>query len=137
MSSLNERYERPSLVVDRNWLYANVDISKFPKNLDKVGKWLIFGRNLDELWLKIRNSCEKGELGIGSKVSTAKSSVESDYVICVYTYDSDDREDVMLIRDKLRELGVDWEIGYKEDKKTKLSIYSKYGHKNISKYRSK
>lgn len=54
-------------------------------------------------------STENGELGHRSKVATAKRNPNArsaaTKVICVYTYDYEDTEDVKRVRGKLRELG--------------------------------
>ena len=55
-------------------------------------------------------------------------------VICVYSYDADDKEDVMRIRQALREIGVTWKIPYKLDEDTFLGRYRKKGNRSIAVY---
>lgn len=55
-------------------------------------------------------------------------------VICVYTYDWTDQEDVMRIRQQLRDLGVTSKIPYKADEDTYAGRYRNRGNKRISKY---
>jgi len=101
---------------------------------EKAGKWLIFlePSRTDELWKKIRNATAAGELGISAKVSTAKHNPESRderMVIYVYTRDWEDEENVMHIREVLKDLGVTDRIGYKRNIETFLGEYSEKGKK--------
>ena len=108
----------------------------------RSGKWLVFvsRENVDEVWEKIRNATEAGRLGTGSKVSTAKPSrLSSDpakrtHVICVYTRDWTNRNDVMRVREELRKLGIINKIPYKADEDTLSGKYATLGHKRIAKY---
>lgn len=101
---------------------------------EKAGKWLIFMEpdQTDEIWKKIRDATAAGELGISAKVSTAKQNPESRddrMVTYVYTSDWEDEEDVMRIREVLRELGVTDRIGYKRNIETFQGEYSEKGKK--------
>ncbi|WFN34380.1 DUF1917 domain-containing protein [Methanogenium sp. S4BF] len=101
---------------------------------EKAGKWLIFldPDQTDELWRKIRDATAAGELGISAKVSTAKQNPESwdeRMVTYVYTGDWEDEEDVMRIREVLRNLGVTDRIGYKRNIETFQGEYSEKGKK--------
>jgi len=73
-----------------------------------------------------------------AKVSTAcpnSNAQDPDkYVICIYTYDSDDIDDVRRVREKLRDLGITHKIPYKTDNATMEGNYLVRGHKRISKY---
>jgi len=55
-------------------------------------------------------------------------------VICVYTYDSDDVQDVKRVRASLRELGFVGRLSYKPDADTHAGRYKNRGHRGISKY---
>jgi hypothetical protein len=81
---------------------------------------------------------EEGRLGGSAKVSTAKPNPLSKdprkRVICVYTYDWTDEEDVRRIREELRKLGVVNKIPYKSDGDTLSGKYRITGHRRISKY---
>ncbi|KAF1078971.1 putative phosphothreonine lyase domain-containg protein [Methanogenium sp. MK-MG] len=101
---------------------------------EKAGKWLIFLEpgHTDAIWKKIRDATAAGELGISTKVSTAKQNPESrdDRMdIYVYTRDWEDEEDVMRIREVLRDLGVTDRIGYKRNIETFQGEYSEKGKK--------
>jgi hypothetical protein len=101
---------------------------------EKAGKWLIFLQDdrVDELWRRVRNATAAGELGISARVSTAKPNPESRdqrKVIYVYTRDWADEADVMLVRERLREMGVIERIGYKRNIETFRGEYSEKGKK--------
>jgi RNA binding exosome subunit len=87
-------------------------------------------------WQKIKAAVEQGHLGEQAKVSTRsqasmppevrrKKEARGDtrFVICVYTYDYEDRADVMRIRQVLRELGIQHPLIYKSDKETREGHY--------------
>lgn len=128
----------PSQVVDRYWLEAQRKSRKYPKHTEHGGKWLIFvpTSGIDSGWRTIKLAVEDGRLGESAKVSTAKPNPNSTdpmkHVICVYTYDANDIEDVKRIRQQLRELGVIQKIPYKTDDATFAGRYEKTGHKRIS-----
>jgi Domain of unknown function (DUF1917) len=105
------------------WIHAFRKTGEYPEDTDRSGKWLIWLRaeNIDRYWREICAAVEQGRLGGEAKVSTAASSYVKHgkpYVICVYTYDHADREDVMRIRQVLRDLGIRREIPYKADEDT-------------------
>jgi hypothetical protein len=131
---------RPSKVEDSSWIIAARKDGNFAPSSPNTGKWLVFVQieNLDTVWEKIREATEKGLLGDASKVATARPSSRakdpSEKVICIYTYDYTDVEDVMRVRLELRNLGVDWKIPYKTDQATYEQKYQVTGHKKISMY---
>lgn len=104
------------------WVYCFRQTGYYPDDTDRSGKWLIWlsPENIDRYWAKIKQAVEDGKLGDAAKVSTAGSLSEKHprCVICVYTYDHADREDVMRIREELRRLGIRREIIYKADEDT-------------------
>jgi hypothetical protein len=127
----------PTELPDRDWLYAVRKKGTYPKPTDRSGKWLIFVpvEKVDALWKKVRAATEEGQLGDRSRVATGKEPTpwaeEPDSkVIAVYTYDSEDKKDVMRIREKLRTLGFKQELHYKTDADTAAGNYtSNIGHK--------
>jgi hypothetical protein len=131
---------KPSEVTEINWIDAWRRSGEYPKHTSKGGKWLIFAdiKKIDELWSKIKKATEEGKLGRHSKVATAKPSplaIDSETkVICVYTYDWTDEEDVRRVREELRKLGINKKIPYKVDEDTCKGKYQIKGHKKISKY---
>ncbi len=134
-----ENMNRPSTVTDSYWGYTNRKKGKYPKPLNP-GKWLIFVplKDLDEVWGKIQTATEDGLLGDRAKCGTAKinpnAKSQDTKVICVYTYDWTDKEDVMKIREHLRQIGIISKIPYKSDEDTLAGKYQITGHTRISKY---
>jgi len=132
----------PSTVTDEYWLYAERQTGSYPNTINplKNGKWLIFVKieEADEVWKKVKRATEEGKLGLVAKVSTAKpnrnATNPNTKVICVYTYDWTDVNDVRKIRDELRMLGITQKIPYKTDEDTVSGKYVVRGSKNISKY---
>ncbi|MHA2357172.1 MAG: putative phosphothreonine lyase domain-containing protein [Candidatus Heimdallarchaeaceae archaeon] len=125
----------PSEVNDRYWITAIRLEGTYPAHTIKGGKWLIFANidQIDEIWLKIKKATEEGKLGGSSKVATNKPNPnavhQDEKVICVYTYDCTDEDDVMRIRKELRKLGITKKIRYKTDQATLEGKYSKHAEK--------
>ncbi len=93
-----------------------------------VGKWLLYvpKDSIDQVWKKVAHATLEGELGSSTKVATARQAGPGDeYVICVYTEDYLDTDDVKRVREKLRGLGFTQRLYYKPDIYTYLGIYSK------------
>lgn len=128
------------------WIYAlrQKDKDKYPADNENSGKWLIFVpvEEVDEVWAKIKNAVVDGLLGNRAKVASIygarvdKFTGSKRQVICVYTYDWTDEEDVMRIREELRKLGITETLSYKADADTMAGKYHDKGNKNISKYRA-
>ena len=122
------------------WLYADNATGNYPKSTPRSGKWLLFVRKaeLDAAWKRIKQATEAGRLGGDAKVSTAKPNPNAvdptRGVICVYTYDSEDEDDVMRVREELRGLGFVNKIPYKTDEATLSGKYRNRGGRNISRY---
>ena len=94
---------------------------------------------VDQVWLTISSAIIGGLLGSAAKVSTMKpnpNAVKPDSkVICIYTYDSEDRDDVLRILASLREdLGILHKAFYKEDNATRSGNYSFNTKGPVSKY---
>ncbi|MFQ6114621.1 MAG: putative phosphothreonine lyase domain-containing protein [bacterium] len=138
--STESDHRRPSTVTNTYWLHAFRKKGVYPESTSNSGKWLVFVpvHKVDQLWKKIKHATEEGKLGGSSKVSTARpnpnATDSSTKVICVYTYDWTDQEDVMRIRQQLRDLGVTSKIPYKADEDTYAGRYRNRGNKRISKY---
>jgi len=64
----------------------------------------------------------------------AHSKNSSHKVICVYTYDWKDVQDVKRIREKLRKIGVIRNISYKTDEDTERGIYRANSSEKIKYY---
>lgn len=88
------------------------------------GKWLIYKKTtqIDNLWKDISINCIKGFLGPSVKVSP-KDNYNKQHVICVFTKNYLDKENVYKIRDNLKNIGVINKISYKPDIFTYFEIY--------------
>eukprot|EP00088_Acartia_fossae_P025666 TRINITY_DN26467_c0_g1_i6.p1 TRINITY_DN26467_c0_g1~~TRINITY_DN26467_c0_g1_i6.p1 ORF type:complete len:238 (-),score=20.19 TRINITY_DN26467_c0_g1_i6:207-920(-) len=86
-----------------------------------AGKWLINAPSLtiDRLWERIVE-CENRKWQ--AKVSTRKAG-ENTHVMCVYTENFMDLEDVFKCESDLRDLGFKGRLAYKPDVFTYLNIY--------------
>jgi hypothetical protein len=130
----------PSEVTDSYWLHAERKKGTYPEHSENGGKWLIFVplSLVNAVWEKIRRATEEGNLGGSAKVATARPNPNATNpntkVICVYTYDWTDENDVKRIREELRQLGVTSKIPYKADQETYSGMYANRGNKRISKY---
>ncbi len=83
------------------------------------GKWCIFAAEstINKKWEKIKNLVESGTI-IHAKVSTKRFlsySRSKKYVICVYTKDFNDMEDLIRTRKALRDIGYNRPLNYKRD----------------------
>lgn len=135
-----QRSRKPSKENRDYWIFAKRKVGSYPKHTKRGGKWLIFVSTdeVDELWGRISDAVERGDLGSTAKVSTAKpnpnSTDSSKHVICVYTYDALDELDARTIRSSLRDLGITSKIPYKTDDATLQGKYSKSSGGRISLY---
>lgn len=132
----------PLDMADRYWEYAQRKNGQYPAHTARGGKWLIFVRdsNLNSTWTKVKTAVEQGKLGSLAKAPNRKRGSlsrtrNSNYnVICVYTYDWQDRQDVKRIREELRKIGISRKIPYKTDEDTERGIYRSNSSAKISKY---
>lgn len=100
------------------------------------GKWMLFPSvdRVDECWGTVVRAMEQGQLGTGAKVAPNDGSREA-RLICVYTTNFADTEDVKRVVKKLVDIGLvgkgSHPIYYKSDAYTLLDITSKnnYGLK--------
>jgi hypothetical protein len=125
---------------DAYWIVARRKTGKYPESTAQSGKWLVFigAAKVDSIWKRIKQAVEVGLLGDRAKVSTAKPNPNARdpdrQVICVFTYNYEDIEDVRRIREQLRRLGITEKIAYKADKDTRAGKYRTKGHQQISKF---
>lgn len=119
---------------------ASREAGIYPLHTDRGGKWLIFGEPswIDAIWIEIRDATRDGLLGGLSKVRTGMANQSraklGSSVICVYTYDWRDRDDVMTVREELRRLGITQQIPYKADEDTRAGKYAALGDEGHAKY---
>jgi len=100
------------------WLYGKGRDKVKPFDPQKSGKWLIFHptSEIDAAWAKIWKACGKKLLGSGCKVSTLRSrKSDGKHVICCYTDDYENKEDVLRVRWALWDLGYRLPLYYKSD----------------------
>lgn len=123
----------PSKTTQMYWIVQDAPGSAPEATEDEhAGKWLIFQEPdvADDAWKRVRDATVAGELGISSKVSTAKPNPDSRdnrRVIYVYTKDWADEPDVMRVREKLKSIGFEDRIGYKRNLETFAGEYAKKG----------
>lgn len=134
------RHKDPSTVYDIYWIYASCKDCSYPEASERSGKWIISTPNaeIDAKWKVVKEATLNGKLGKESKVSTMKINPIAknldEKVICVYTYDWTDKQDVFRIRGELKILGFNSPIFYKTDEDTMKGKYSWKGD-NVAKYR--
>jgi hypothetical protein len=90
--------ERTAAVQDLRDLAANSNVLS--------GKWMLFpepGR-VNEVWEAIAYATARNELGIVAKVDTKGPVEKKERLICVYTYDFRDKDDVARVLNRLRQL---------------------------------
>ena len=132
----------PTEVYDDFYIKAQrADPYNYPQPTERSGKWMIYPHvsEVDQVWITIRNAVVGGLLGSSAKVATMKPNpIEvhpDEKAICVYTYDSEDREDVLRILRSLREdLGILHKAMYKLDRDTRAGKYSFNSKRPVSKY---
>jgi len=109
-----------------------------------TGKWMLFPSRdtVNKTWATVAHATADGQLGIAAKVATDPGEAdEAPRLICIYTKDFSDMEDVKRVLEKLLDLGLvgrERSIYYKCDAYTHLAINSgnEYGFK-ASLYASK
>lgn len=122
-----EQNDLPSLDRSTYWKQvANPTLTEFRSN-EKTGKWCLnFPKEeIDAAWDKVKQACNNGDLLL-AKCSTAMSSGTPqypDFLICVYTLDWSDSEDLQKAREVLRNLGFTQPIKYKRDLETINRVY--------------
>ncbi len=133
----------PTEVYDDYYIRVKrVDEYNYPQPTERCGKWLIYAHisEVDHVWVTIRDAVVGGLLGSSAKVATMMYNpreVRPGYkVICVYTYDSDDLEDLKRVLVGMREIGINQEAWYKEDRTTRAGQYSSNSKGPVTKYRA-
>lgn len=133
--------ELPSGTIDYYWIYAdNITLAR-PRNYpqERIGKWMFFveQEKVDEVWQLIKNKTEEGFLGINAKVATNKPSPKKrgyKHLICIYTQDYQDIEDLEKIAKNIRSLGLKYDLLYKTNQSTRSNqhdiLYKKVFNKS-------
>lgn len=123
---------KPSQEKSGDWIWSSRPSARV--DASKVGKWLLFcsPQHIDDLWAKIANSMDGGELAkvsIGCKVNTSWPSANK-HVICVYTANFANKDGVAACLVVLRELGIEETLYYKTDRQTRTKQYASKGMKS-------
>ncbi|KAL0637838.1 hypothetical protein Q9L58_003228 [Maublancomyces gigas] len=97
------------------------------QDIPTAWQWMLFPGpfSADTIWNKIARATHAGELGIAAKIATNDNSGRSQ-VICIYTHDFTDLEDVKRVLLNLRKLGLGKKrsISYKPEIYTNLGLYA-------------
>ncbi len=123
----------PTEVDEIYWMWALCRERDAEHKNQDTGKWLVFVDpcRINSTWVAIKKATEEGRLGFGSKCATklsfSKKGGGKQYVICVYTKDYKDMEDITRVREELRAMAIGGKIPYKTDDMTERKISgSKY-----------
>ncbi|XP_066272788.1 UPF0696 protein C11orf68 homolog [Branchiostoma lanceolatum] len=95
-----------------------------------VGKWLFHvedGFKVDYAWSAIARGVVEGKLGSCAKVSPASKTPDAErrHVVCVYNMNYTNRDEVWLLENAIRHVGIKCPMSYKPDAYTYLGIYRK------------
>src|SRR5689334_15556098 len=109
MKELGEKSLPSQVTTGDGWHFAYRQKDDYP--CEAKGKWIVYARRdkIDNLWQLLRLATEEGYLGSFSKVSTAVLSETAKtgvHTICIYSYDAEDRDDIMRIREFLRDMNI-------------------------------
>lgn len=128
----------PSSCESVPWIFAhNPWIKVLRIKPELVGKWLLFfGEDaIDHEWDRISQIVANGLLGISAKVATkwhhengTRGYDHSNRVVCVYTKDCTDLDDVWRVRDALRAIGHTAPLQYKTDSATIAGHYGELSY---------
>ena len=82
---------------------------------------LPYSSQIDEIWTTVAKAVVGGTLGSAANVFESDNET---YVICVYTEDFTNKEEVWAAEKSLRKLGVKFRLCYKPNIYTTLGIYA-------------
>lgn len=119
--------KKPSKTCKISWIYSiRKNVDEYPHDTIYSGKYLIFcdKNNVDNIWIIIKQATENGLFGDASKVSTKlqrKLKKKLNYVICIYTYNKNDADDLKRIKNNMIKLGFT-NFPYKTNQQTLLHV---------------
>lgn len=89
------------------------------------GKWIMYPspEHCNDVWGKVARATANNELGIAAKISP-REDPDRHRLVCVYTHDFNDKDDVARVLKRLKELGLvrQRQICYKTDAFSHLGI---------------
>lgn len=102
------------------------ELSRGFSSTNETGKWCVFRRadQVDALWEKVVAAVREGKFA-AALVSSARQAKDHDgsHVICAFTRDWRNKDDVMRAWQVLRDMGVTEELGYKRDIETMNNVF--------------
>ena len=71
------------------------------------GKWMLFPEpgTVNNVWSKVARATANNELGISAKVA-ARDESEGEHLVCIYTSDFRDKDDIARVLSRLRQLDL-------------------------------
>lgn len=107
---LHDATARPSDLAAVYWIEAKRIKGGYPAPTAKAGEWRVslLAATADEAWEQVKALTLAGKLGYKSKVSTRPAAGQADpdqRLLCVRTYDADDRADVERVKSALLAIG--------------------------------
>jgi hypothetical protein len=129
--------ERPSLVTDHVWLYADgpAGDETDDENPD-AGKWLLYSprAEVDGVWAAVKLLTEQGWLGTGAKVSTRYGNPNAngpEHVVNIYVPDWRDTAEVRRVLVNLRAAGFGSQVSFKRTRETTAGKYVNRGDRGV------
>ncbi|KAL9952494.1 hypothetical protein ACROYT_G039760 [Oculina patagonica] len=113
--------------MEGEWIVFKGDVSLddfLRRNRSSLIKKSRHPARIDAIWTSVAKAVVSGSLGFAAKVSTREPE-EKTHVICVYTEDFTNEEQVRAVEKGLREVGIITAMSYKPDVYTTLGIYRK------------
>ena len=116
------------MTLEREWLKEGITQLAQAKGV-KGGKWMLFPSvdQVDNIWAQVARATLGGTLGCAAKVAT-NNGTEDARLVCIYTEDFSDTQDVMSVLTRMAELQLTrtyqkgQSIYYKCDAYTHLDI---------------
>lgn len=117
---LHDETARPSDIAAVYWIEAKRQAGDYPPPTSNAGEWRIplTAQTVDKVWEQVKTATAAGKLGYKSKVSTRPAAGQShpdERLLCVRSYDADDKADVERIKQALLAMGLR-DLSYAPDK---------------------
>lgn len=107
------------------WIQCAAPSTKSFMSNEKTGKWLITLNNeqIDEAWNKVKQGCANEDFVLAKSSTQRNADRYGSHLICVYTNDWSNIEDVNRVRKSLYDLGFTEPLKYKRDIETINRVY--------------